>query len=118
MLQDRARPARRKKFVLDGGKFDTSALESNPFSLQQEALLKPVFAGQGDSSSRSKNTLPRQTRHLIQDFRDVARTSGIAGRFGDRTVGADFSARNFADGGSDGDSERQFAGRFPGHGSR
>jgi len=101
MLQGRARPARRKKFVFEGGKIDTSALKSNPFSLQQEALLKPVFAGQGDSSSRSKNTLPRQTRHPIQDSRDVARASGIAGRFGDCTVGADFPARNLADGGSD-----------------
>ena len=69
-------------------------------------MLQAVFAGERNATAGTKNALPGQAGHLVQDFRDVAGASRVAGGLGNRTIGAHFSARDSANDCGDGEGER------------
>lgn len=96
---------------------DASALETYPFGLQQEPLIEAEFARKGDASSSPQNSLPGQSWHLVQDLSHLAGISGIARRFRNGAVGADFSPGNPPDHGCNSNRERQLGRGFARHGS-
>src|SRR3974390_1412094 len=97
--------SQRWQFVLEVGHVDMFSSEADALCLQKKALLKAILPRKRDTASRPQDPLPRETRYGLQNFRDVAGATRIAGRLRNRAVGADLAPGNLADCAGDGRSE-------------
>ena len=87
--------------MLEFSEIDAPPFEADAFGFQQEALLHRGFSAKGDAASGTENALPGQSADQVQDPADMARAAWIAGGLRNRTIGADATAGDLADGGGD-----------------
>jgi hypothetical protein len=70
--------------------------EGHGFHAQAESLFRGTFSAQLDRAARADDAVPGQSGNLPQDAHDLARGSGPARRFRDRSVAGHGSRRQGA----------------------